>query len=531
MSTSRPKSPSQSPVIVIGAGIGGLVAALELAHRGLPVTVLDRGPAPGGKIRAIATPAGPVDGGPTVFTMAWVFEALFDAVGETLDAHVRRTRLDVLARHHWRGSPRLDLFADPAQSRDAVGQFAGAGEARAFDRFCARAARLFQAFDAPVMRAADPSPLGVAAATWKRGARLLADMAPGRSYAGALAGTFRDPRLRQLFGRYATYVGGSPYLSPAILALIWQAEAAGVDRLEGGMTALAGAIADLARRRGVRFHPNTQATRIIVENGAVAAVETADTRLPAATVVFNGDPAALGAGLLGADAVAVHPPRRPRQRSLSAWVWTFASAARDAPLAHHNVFFSDAYGAEFNDLFRDRRLPTDPTLYVCAQDRGGGAVPGSERFQIIMNAPADGDGHPPTDQEIRLCQTRVFQRLGEAALPLSAPQTEAALTTPWDFARMFPGSGGALYGPHPHAIWTTFRRPPARTALPGLYLAGGAVHPGPGVPMAALSGRHAAAAIIADRASTSPSRRTAMPGGMSTASRTAAGAVSRSSPS
>lgn len=519
-------------VVVIGAGIGGLVAALELAHAGLPVTVIDKGAGPGGKMRAVETAAGPVDAGPTVFSMKWVFEGLFASVGESLDAELPLEPMEVLARHHWRGAPMLDLFADPARSRDAVGSFAGARAAREFDAFSARAGRLFDAFLDPVMRAAAPTPLSVARANASRAPGLLRDMAPLSRMSGLLSRSFTDPRLAQLFGRYATYVGGSPYLSPAILALIWHAEASGVCRLPGGMVSLAHTLHRLCEARGVEFRFETTVSGIDTDNAGVNGVTLkSGESVPARNVLFNGDPAALADGLLGDAARPAGQARRRAKRSLSAWVWTFAGEpGPDTPLSHHNVYFSDNYRAEFDDLFKIGRKPLDPTLYICAHDRAPGAPPqGPERFQIIMNAPADGDRTTPTEQEIRQCETMVFSRLREAGLTLSRPLAENALTTPWDFHQMFPGTGGAIYGTAPHSVNTTFQRPTARTRIPGLYLAGGAVHPGPGVPMAALSGRQAAAAIAADRGLTSTSTRTATRGGMSTGSRTTAPAASRSS--
>ncbi|MEL7214567.1 MAG: FAD-dependent oxidoreductase, partial [Pseudomonadota bacterium] len=139
-----------------------------------------------------------------------------------------------------------------------------------------------------------------------------------------------------------------------------------------------------------------------------------------------------------------------------------------------------------------------------------------ERFQIIMNAPADGDIAAPGDSEVQQWQSTVFTRFRDAGLHLDPPTDRAALTTPDQFSTLFPGTGGALYGINPHGPMRTFSRPTARTRIKGLYLCGGGCHPGPGVPMAALSGRHAAAAIIADRASIFPSMQVAMPGGIST---------------
>lgn len=518
-------------ITIVGAGIGGLTAALELSALGASVTVLEAAAGPGGKMRTLPSEAGPVDAGPTVFTMRHVFDELFATVGETLEDHLTLHPLERLARHHWRGSGTLDLYADPARSRDAIGAFAGARAAREFDAFSARARRLFTTLEGPVMRAADPTPLSVAAATWRHAPQVLRDMAPTRSLARLLRSSFTDPRLRQLFGRYATYVGGSPYASPAILSLIWHAEASGVFQVEGGMGAVAQKLEALCKARGVVFRYGTPVDMVLVSSGRVTGVALqGGAQLQTETVVFNGDPAALGSGLVGEAARAAAAPRLRGQRSLSAWVWTFAADPGGADLTHHNVMFGDDYPSEFHDLFRLGRVPQDPTLYICAQAGvSGRAMRGPERFQVLMNAPANGDVTAPSEKEIRQCEKTVFQRLAEGGLSLSPPTAENALTTPWDLDRLFPGSGGALYGTNPHSLMTTFRRPRARSRVEGLYLAGGAVHPGPGVPMAALSGRLAVAAILEDRASTLRSRRTGTPGGMSTVSRRTAGAVSRSS--
>jgi 1-hydroxycarotenoid 3,4-desaturase len=343
----------------------------------------------------------------------------------------------------------------------------------------------------------------VAAALGTRAARVLSALGARPTLAGALGAQFSDPRLAQLFSRYATYVGGSPWLSPAVLMLIWRAEAAGVWHVDGGMAAIARAIADLAEARGAAIRTATPVTRIVVEQGHVAGVQLDDgERIAADSVLFNGDPSALSAGLLGPSVAGAAPRLERSRRSLSAWVWTFAGAPEGVDLEAHTVFFSADYRAEFDDLFGARRLPRDPTVYVHAQDRTAGPAPPSpERLMMIMNAPADGDRGAPTEEEIEACGTRVFGRLATSGLRLERPGPEA-ITTPAEFARLFPGTGGAIYGTAPHGMMATFRRPMTRTKVAGLYLAGGGAHPGPGVAMSCLSGRLAAAAIREDLGST-----------------------------
>ena len=503
----------QERAVVIGAGVGGLAAALGLAAAGLPVTLLEAAPAPGGKMRRV--PAGPlsVEAGPTVFTMRWVFEEIFAEAGADLAARVRLAPAAILARHAWTASERLDLFADPARSEAAIADFAGPREADGFRQFRTRAAEIYRTLEKPFIRDFRPTPVDLAMRVGPWGLGDLWRIQPFVTLWTALCDTFRDPRLRQLFGRYATYCGSSPFSAPATLMLVAHVELDGVWTIEGGLSRLAQACADLAAERGAEIRYGARVRRIVVEGGRVAGVDLDDgERLPATRVVANADVAALAAGLFGPDAARAVDPVPAAERSLSAI--TFALAARPAgfPLVRHNVFFSDDYAREFADLAHGP--PRDPTVYVCAQARGddGPEPEGPEPLLCLVNAPArDGPADP---EEIARCHATMTRRLSACGLTLT--EEARTTTTPEDFARLFPATGGALYGRASHGWMASFRRPGARTRLPGLYLAGGSVHPGPGVPMAAQSGRLAAASILQDLASTRPSPRAATHGGTST---------------
>lgn len=519
---------SDGSIVVIGAGIGGLTAALRLAARGQPVTVLERHDHVGGKMRSVPSKAGPVDAGPTVLTMRDVFEDVFTSAGERLEDHLTLTPQDVLARHFWSDGSTLDLFSDPQKSRNAIDAFCGEGAA--FAKFSDRAELLFRAFEDPMMKAATPNQKDLTIDALKSPA-LLRAMRPLSTFAKALARDFADPRLRQLFGRYATYVGGSPYQSPALLSLIWHAEASGVWTVEGGMHRVAQVLAELIKAKGGQIRTGAHVRKIEFQASAVHGVVLEDgERMAASSVLFNGDPKAIADGQLGPACQSAVPPRSIEARSLSAYVWSFAAEASGPDLAHHNVFFGDNARSEFDDLAAGH-MPSDPTLYICAQDRTGtGQTPsGLERFEIIMNGPPC--NHPDTKQEFETCRTRTFKRLKDMGLRFSPEPDATALTTPAQFHHLFPASDGSLYGLSPHGMTSALKRPQARTPIKGLYLAGGGVHPGPGIPMAALSGKHAAEAISQDRTSTSTFRPTAMHGGISTGSATMAAAPSRSSAS
>ena len=511
---------AEHQVVVVGAGMAGLVSALELARQGLQVTVIEAADAPGGKIRQPLVDGAPIDSGPTVFTMRWVFDEIFAAAGTTVEAELRLSALPILARHFWSDGSSLDLYADPQRSLEAVTQFAGAPEARRFAAFCATAREVYQALEGPYIRAAAPSALGLSGQLGARGLATLARIGPMRSLWESLEHYFRDPRLRQLFARYATYCGSSPWQAPATLMLIAQVELDGVWSVQGGMHALARKLAELAQARGARFCYGTRCEQIEVRDGRVQAVHLADgQRLQADSVVFNGDTAALRAGLLGDGLRAAVPAKAP-QRSLSALTWSIHAPTEGLALDRHNVFFQADYASEFRDIFAAARLPSRPTVYVCAQDRGSGqASPaGAERLLCLVNAPANGDqAHSSqTEEALEQCQTTSFQLMRQCGLKIQAQDRQVLRTTPQDFARLFPATGGALYGQATHGWMSAFARPGARSPIAGLYLAGGSVHPGPGVPMAALSGRQAAAALMASPALTRRSHRVATSGGTST---------------
>ena len=485
-------------VIVVGAGIGGLAAALDLSARGVRVTVLEQHGHPGGKMRQIEINGRGIDSGPTVFTMRWIFDDLFDEIGLDFDDHVTLHGAELLARHGWPDRSTLDLYADPKQSAEAIGALSGPDDSRAYLEFVRSSAKIFETLDLNFMRAQRPSPPELAARVGVRGMPDLLATRPFVTLYKDLSKQFRDPRLVQLFARYATYCGSSPFRAPATLQLIAHAERLGVWYVEGGMVRLARAMADAAMSNGVAIRYMEPVRRVLTYGGRTTGVQLVSGEpLMGDAVVFNGDMAALAEGLLGEDAQKAVPKLPRDRRSLSAITWSMLAEVGGFPLAHHTVLFGEDYQAEFDAIFERQRVSASPTVYLCAQDRQDDAAPeggGPERILALINAPA----RVLSAADIARAEDAMLTLIARQGLVLEHAPTECVRTTPSEFAKLFPATDGALYGRPTHGWMGSFSRPGARTKLDGLYLSGGSVHPGAGVPMVAMSGRLAAACVRAD---------------------------------
>jgi 1-hydroxycarotenoid 3,4-desaturase len=484
--------------VVIGSGIGGLSAAIALAAVGEDVTVLERQPAAGGKLRPLLVAGEAYDGCATVMTMPWVFDELFALAQNDFRSACPMQPLDIYARHFWSGGASLDLHADETKRCEAIAAFAGAAERDNYVRFMADAKMVAENLKVPFLKNQQPSLFQLAAQTplsqsWR--------VSPFDSLWSVVKRTFKDPRLVQLFARYATYCGASPFEAPSSLIMIAQVEAEGVWRLPGGMAQLVSVLKQQAEKIGVIFTFDVDVARVEFQSSSISAVVDSQGGVhPCDNVVFNGDPNALAEGLLGRDLRHSAPDMPREDRSLSAIVSCGAIDVTGVSLSHHTVFFSDNYTEEFRQL--ERGIATDPTVYVCDQ--------GNRKKQFLINAPARTDIETPDSLPL------IARRLHACGATVEWSRSEMQQHRPQDYAQLYPATHGALYGRALNSWSATFQRPQARTRTPGLYLAGGATHPGPGVPMAALSGMRAAEALIADRGSMRPFRKTAIAGGTST---------------
>lgn len=444
-------------VCIVGAGIGGLAAAMVLAGRGVEVTVLEGAATLGGKARFVPAGAG--------VTLRPVFEALFAAAGGTLPAMQRQA---LLGRFRWADGALLELVDGVAANADAVGRFGGSAAARGYQDYAARGQRYFEALQRPFIDAQRPGRLellGNFSLARKLGLPALSPLWD------ALGEHFPDPRLRQVFARSACYVGASPLLAPATLMMIGHVEQLGVWRPAGGVAGLLAAMAEAAVAAGASIRTGATVTGLRVEGGRARAALLGSEPIAADAIIANTDVASIAAGTLGHAAARAVPPLPAHRRSFS----VIRFGVRRGP--DQTLFLPDDPTAEFTALQHRHRLAAQPSLQV-----SGDAA-------LIM-APARADTRPLGADAIA--------QAADAALALtqgSVDFDDTAPLTPHDFAA--PGTGGALYGEALHGWNASFSRPAARTALPGFFLCGGGTHPGAGLAMAAISGRLAAEAVLA----------------------------------
>lgn len=473
--------------VVIGAGLGGLAAAIDLASRGLAVTVVEAAATVGGKAGTATVDGVTFDTGPSVLTLPAVFDDLLGLAGIRLADHVELTRPDPAFRYLWPDGTALDVAFDPEHTLANVATALGADAEADLAGFLAYAKRIWDV-------AAPRFVLGPAP-TWRTvlslsALRDLAAIDPLHTMESAITARIRSPHLRMVLARYATYNGSDPRHAPATLHCIAHVELGlGGYGVKGGISALVEALMAAATRLGVDVRTNSPARRVVVEGGVVHGVELDGEVVPAHVVVANADVGAVFGGLIATK-------RTLPARSTSGW--TAVVRARRIGRAAHTVVFPGDYDAEFADLFDRNAPPVDPTAYLCAQEVAHGRTgwDDAEPVFVMANAPA-APGLPPSR----------WDALGDAVLArcravgLLADEPVVWQRTPADLANRFPGSDGALYGGASNDAFAAFRRPANRVAgVRGLYLASGSAHPGGGMPLCALSGRAAAAAAAEDHA-------------------------------
>lgn len=490
---------AQKPVVIVGAGIGGLSTAIRLAAAGRRVIIFEQHADVGGKMAEIREGGFRWDTGPSVITMRHVLEELFAVAGRRLDDYLTLLPVDPLTRYFYPDGTTLDATRDLSKMAAQISQL-DEQDVAGYLSYLAYAARLhritgptFVYNEPPSLRSFTRVPVTDA---------LKVDA--WRKMDTAICAHVRSPQLRQLLGRFATYVGASPYQAPATLNVIAHVElTGGVWYPRGGIYTIARALARLAAELGVEINTGCSVQEIVVDGRNLRGIKLTDGRIqPAEAVVANVDVATVYQKLL--------PQTAARQKRLakltrvepscSGFMLLLGVNKAHPQLAHHNIFFSSDYRREFDDIFKRGLPPNEPTIYVAITSKSDAshAPPSSENWFVLVNAPALG---PEFDwaQQAGAYRNRVLAYLAEFGPDVRPHITVEKMLTPLDLERLTGARRGALYGASSNSPLTAFRRPHNRAGdVSGLYFVGGTTHPGGGVPMVMLSGKVASNMVLED---------------------------------
>lgn len=484
--------------IIVGGGLGGLAAAVHLAAAGRQVLLLEKNEQLGGKAGVLEAQGYSFDTGPSLVTMPWVLRELFEVAGARLEDELDLIHLESACRYRWPDGTVFDAYQSLPRLAEEIRRLEPA-DVGGFLRFMAYGRRIYEAVAGPFLY----EPADGIRELLSLGPALLRDpwkIDSFRTVDEAVRAFFRSPHLRQVFNRYATYNGSTPYRAPATLNVIPYVEiVGGAWHVRGGIYELVRALARLARRLGVQIRTGAAVERIEVERRTARAVRLeGGERLPAADVVVNADPRYTYRHLLdGHDAGARRLERL--ELSCSGFVLLLGVDRLYEGLDHHNIFFSGDYPREFAAIF-DRGVPAaDPTIYVCATSvtEPGHAPPGHMSLFVLVNAPAC---NPRVNwaREAAGYRDLVLAKLERAGLCGIARHVRfERVITPADFEAWHNAPGGAIYGLASNSRWTAFRRPPQRARdVDRLFFVGGGTHPGGGIPMVLLSGRAGARRVL-----------------------------------
>ncbi len=475
-------------VVVAGAGLAGLAAALHLAGRGREVTVIERAATPGGRAGRMDADGFRMDTGPTVLTMPDLVAETLAAVGESLDGRLDLIRLDPAYRARFADGSELDVHTDADAMAEAVASFAGPAEADGYRRLRGWLTELYRREFGQFIAANFDSPLALATPGLAR----LAALGAFRRLEPAIGRFIHDERLRRVFSFQSLYAGEAPRHALAVYAVIaYMDTVAGVYFPRGGMRALPDALAGAAESAGVRFCYGSTVTALERAGSRVRAVQT-DTglRVPCDAVVLATElPAAYR--LLG------RTPRRPVPlRPAPSAVVVHAGAGRRWPgAAHHSILFGDAWQDTFREIITEGRLMSDPSLLVTrptATDPGL-APDGSDLFYILAPAPNLARGRIEWDATGGAYADRLASLVDKRLLPgLDAQITMRRVVTPADWAREGLVAGTPFSFAHSFLQSGPFRPGNMPRGTDNVVLAGCGTVPGVGVPTALISGRLAA---------------------------------------
>ncbi|MFI2855725.1 phytoene desaturase family protein [Paenibacillus sp. JSM ZJ436] len=482
--------------IIVGAGLGGLSCAIKLASSGYQVTVLEQQDQVGGKLQRVQENGYYFDRGPSTITMPQAFERVFADSGRKMEDYLQLIPLDPHTRNFFADGLTVDMTLDIASLEQQIAKYSPEDASR-LRGFLSESAALYHQADRHFLNtlmldtSSKLSPSLVSA---------FLRIRPLTSLQKLLARYFRHPNTLMMFGRYATYVGASPYRAPAIFGMMAHLEGMGVYGVKGGTYSIPQAFRKVAEELGVDIETGVRVQQLIIEGKRVTGVETEEKTYRADVVVMNGD-------VLSACRDLIPELKRPGMRnariasyepSISGLTALIGVRRKYDHLLHHNVFFPERYAAEFEHIFDQRKPPQEPTAYICysGYTEAGMAPEGGSNLFLLLNAPYTSPEWS-WEQDGKAYQASILTRLDSLGLDGIQEAEVLRWYTPEDLERDTSAFRGAIYGISSNSARQTFARPSNRLKeLDRLWFVGGTTNPGGGTPLVTLSGQLVAQEII-----------------------------------
>ncbi|WP_348266098.1 phytoene desaturase family protein [Edaphobacter sp. DSM 109919] len=488
-------------IIVIGAGLGGMSAAIMLARNGFQVTILEKNAQVGGKLNQLQTKGFSFDLGPSIFTLPEIFRPIFEGGGKRLEDYITLQRVDPQWRNFFEDGVVVDLWEDPERMRKELGRF-GPQIFGEYKDFLAYSRRQYEILERGYLRhGLDTLTQFFRFYGWKE----AGDLDYLRSMSGSIYKRLSNRYLRDIFEYFIKYVGSSALDSPAFMNLMPTIQMDfGLWYVAGGLYQLGHAFRKRLEETGVTLCLEQEVLRIDFSRSAVTGVQVRNSSgglriLPADYIVSNMEVVPAMKQLLRSPTSVMKKLRR-FEPSCSGIVLHLGLNRVYPQLAHHNFFYSTDLHKHFRRVFRDKKLPDDPTIYLVAPTRSdpSQAPPGCDNIKILPHIPSINDRNPYTREDYIALKELCLDKLERMGLTnLRQHIVVEDFWTPFDIETRYASNRGSIYGVVCDRRRNfAFKAPKQSSQFHNLFFVGGSVNPGAGMPMVTLSGQHVARMII-----------------------------------
>lgn len=493
-------------IAVIGGGLAGLSGAIRLARMGFQVQLFEKNERLGGKMNTLLLQGAASSSreyrfgtGPSLLTMPFVFDELFEFAGVERSSVLDFVPIEPICRYFFTDGTRLNTYSDKQRMAHELHRIISPDEARNYQEFLRYTEKIYD-LTAEIF-------LYTPFQEWRKLLQArhlptllrLPQIDALRTVHKAVTSYFHDPRLVQLFDRYPTYNGSSPFEAPATLNIIpWVEYGIGGYYVRGGMYRIAEEMTHLAEALGVQILTNAVVEKILHDGKRVSGVQVAGEKYNADYVLCNAD-------VVEAHTTLIDGFSRRKKRlnslepSLSGMVFFWGMNKQFPDLTHHNIVFSGDYRREFRQIFTEKVAPDDPTVYISISSKTdpAHAPDGCENWFVLLNMPYL-NGQNWQHEQHRM-KDAVLKRLASAGIDAESAIEAESVLTPQDLYDLYRSNKGSIYGISSNTQTAAFMRPANRSReLKGLYFCGGSSHPGGGVPLVVLSGKMAAELIAED---------------------------------